>query len=247
MDHESQRSGMPDTGGRVVGVDRCDLRLTGERWAFADRHGSEIDAHWAQRKADNPAFFNGALHLMTRHVMEEGVFRAEFVRTDFKSFLYWRETGAPDRSVADAFGSALLRSAEGHVLLGRQRPGNINGGLAYLPGGFIDARDVVEDGAIDIEASIVRELAEETGLEPAALERTPGFILTFLGPLVSIAAEFRSPLPVEELCAAISAHIAAEADPELAEMVVVRSARDLDGLDVAAYASVLLPALFEGR
>jgi len=106
---------------------------------------------------------------------------------------------------------------------------------------------VVEDGAIDIEASIVRELAEETGLEPAALERTPGFILTFLGPLVSIAAEFRSPLPVEELCAAISAHIAAEADPELAEMVVVRSARDLDGLDVAAYASVLLPALFEGR
>jgi 8-oxo-dGTP pyrophosphatase MutT (NUDIX family) len=238
---------VPDASGRVLRIDRCDLRVAGERWAFADRYGAEIDAHWARRKADNPAFFNGTLHLMTRHDLAEGAFTAQLVRTDFKSFLYWRETGAPDRSVADAFGSALLRSVEGHVLLGRQRPGNINGGLAYLPGGFIDARDVVEDGAIDIEASIARELAEETGLEPAALERTPGFILTFLGPMVSIAAEFRSPLPAEELCAAISAHIAAEADPELAEMVVVRSARDLDGLDVAAYASVLLPALFEGR
>ncbi len=64
--------------------------------------------------------------------------------------------------------------------------------------------------------------------------------------MVSIAAEYRSALPAEELRAAINEHIAAEPDPELDEMVIVRSARDLDGLGMPAYASVLLGDLFQG-
>lgn len=236
-----------DADGKVVRVGGCSLSVVQAPWKFAEEHGVEIDAHWARRKADNAAFFNGALHLMVSQALEGGAFSARFIRTDFKSFLYWRETGATDRSVADAFGSALLRSAEGHVLLGRQRAGNINGGLAYLPGGFIDARDVAADGAIDIEASIVRELGEETGLVAAALERSPGFVLTFTGPMVSIAAEYRSSLPAEQLRAAIHEHIAADPDPELEEVVVVRSGRDLAGLDMPPYARVLLGALFQGR
>lgn len=246
VEHTGQTASPFDASGTIVRIARCDLRVTAERWEFAEAQRAEIDAHWERRRADNPVFFNGALCLMRRHVLEDDVFRADFLRTDFKSFLYWRETGAPDRSVTDTFGSALLRSSEGHVLLGRQRPGNVNGGLAYLPGGFIDARDVAADGVIDIEASIARELAEETGLTHAALERIPGFILTFIGPMVSIAAEYRSPLPADELCAAIHDHIAAEPDPELSDMVVVRSAMDLVGLGTPAYASVLLGALFQG-
>jgi 8-oxo-dGTP pyrophosphatase MutT (NUDIX family) len=230
----------------VARAERCKLQVTSERWTFAETHLAEIEAHWALRKADNPAFFNGAIHLMTRQALEDGVFSAEFVRTDFKSFLCWRETGALDRSVADAFGSALLRSAEGHVVLGRQRPGNINGGLAYLPGGFIDERDVAADGQIDIEASVARELTEETGLLPSALHRVPGFVLTFAGPMLSIAIEYRSAEPADALCAKIHDHIRAETDPELSEAVVVASERDLAGLAMPDYARVLLGALFRG-
>jgi 8-oxo-dGTP pyrophosphatase MutT (NUDIX family) len=235
-----------DAGGRVVRIDRCNLSVTAGRWAFADTHRAEIDVHWERRKSDNPAFFNGALYVMTRHILTDGDLRAEFARTDFKGVLYWRETGFRDASVADAFGSALIRSAEGHVLLGRQRPGNINGGLAYLPGGFIDARDERADGLIDIEASIARELAEETGLTPSMLHRVPGFTLTFADPMLSIAVEYRSAEPAEALRAKIHDHIAAETDPELSDVVVVTSARDLVGLAVPAYATVLLGDLFQG-
>lgn len=234
-------------GGSVVRIDRCDLRVSDGRWAFADTHHAEIDAHWARRKSDNPAFFNGALYVMTRHVLTDGGLSAELARADFKSVLYWRETGFRDASVADAFGSALIRSGEGHVLLGRQRPGNVNGGLAYLPGGFIDARDERAEGLIDIEASIARELAEETGLTPSMLHRVPGFILTFAGPMLSIAIEYRSAEPAEALRAKIHDHIAAETEPELSDVVVVSSARDLAGLAVPAYVTVLLGDLFQGR
>jgi len=246
VEHREQNARKSAAGGSVVRTNRCDLRVTDGRWAFADTYHAEIDAHWERRKSDNPAFFNGALYVMTRHILTDGDLSAELVRADFKGVLYWRDTGFRDASVADAFGSALIRSAEGHVLLGRQRPGNVNGGLAYLPGGFIDARDERADGLIDIEASIARELAEETGLTPSMLYRVPGFILTFAGPMLSIAVEYRSAEPAEALRAKIHDHIAAEADPELSDVVVVTSACDLEGLAMPAYATVLLGDLFQG-
>lgn len=233
--------------GKVVRVTRCWLEVTDARWEFADAHHAEIEAHWQRRKADNPAFFNGALFIMTHHDLAGEELHAELARTDFKSMLYWRETGFRDASVADAFGSALIRSVEGHVLLGRQRPGNINGGLVYLPGGFIDARDERADGTIDIEASIARELAEETGLMPSGFHRAPGFVLTFAGPMLSIAIEYRSFETADALRGRAHDHIAAETDPELSDMVVVASARDFEGLAMPSYAPLLLGALFEGR
>ena len=226
--------------GRVVQVDACRLHLTGELWPFARENAPAIDSHWRARKLSNPSYFNGVIHVMTDGGIEHGVFSAIFRRTDFKSFLYWRESGYPAAGAYDAFGSALLRSVEGHVLLGRQSAGNINAGLAYLPGGFIDARDVGPDGAIDIACSIRRELAEETGLDGTTLVQRPGFLVTRIGPLVSMAAEFRSPLPSLALRDQILGHLAASPDPELADIVVVRAHADLEGAGVPPYTALVV-------
>lgn len=230
----------------VLRLKRAVLTVRPEPWAFAHEHADEIDAHWVARRAENPSFFNGVIHLLRGAKVSEGVLGGELVRTDFMSFLYWREHGHRDDSVRDAFGSALLRSAEGHVVLGRQRPGNVNSGLTYLPGGFIDAADVDASGAIDIEASILRELGEETGIGEGEVQRMPGLIATCDGPLISIAAEYRSPLPSAELRDKIRAFIAAEDDPELEDVVVVRSRADLVVLELAPYARRLLesPLIF---
>jgi ADP-ribose pyrophosphatase YjhB (NUDIX family) len=232
--------------GTVVRVERCSLRVVPGDWEFTGRHRAEIDAHWARRSAGDASIFNGTIHVMASHSLGAGVFTARFLKTDFKSYLYWRDTGMADSSVADAFGSALIRSAEGHVLLGQQREG-VNAGLAYLPGGFIDERDVAPDGTIDIEASIGRELSEETGLAPVALDRVAGFILTFAGPLVSVAVEFRSKLSAANLRARILEHIGAEQAPELSGVIVVTSLRDIEGLPMPHYASVLVAELYKGR
>lgn len=231
----------------VVRVNRVALKVAdGATWPFAVERAGEIDAHWAKRSAETPNFFNGVVHMTRNPVIAGGVFSGELIRSDFKSFLYWREMGHPDRTVGDAFGSALLRSAEGHVVLGKQLPGNINSGLSYLPGGFIDVRDVAADGTVDIDASILREVSEETGLGLDDIERVPGYLIAVAGAAISIAAEFRSRLAAEEMRAKIRAFIALGAEPELEDAVIVRSRADVASLATAPYARVLLasPEIF---
>ena len=153
----------------------------------------------------------------------------------------------PHAGVRDAFGSALIRSAEGHVILGRQRAGNINAGIAYLPGGFIDARDVTAAGKIDISASILRELQEETGQLPGEFHIVPGFLLTQWNALLSIAVELVSPLSSQELRQRIMQHISRDPDSELIDAVIVRTAAEAREAGLHPYAAVLLEWLFAER
>lgn len=195
-----------------------------------------------------PGFFNGRVLMMAAASMQldpelgGGHFAGTLFEVEFKQFLYWRETGYRDPTVRDAFGSALIRSAEGHVLLGRQRAGNVNAGFAYPPGGFIDRRDVAPGGEVDIAASIAREVAEETGLDPGDLVPAGGFWLTRGGAQVSMAKEFRSPLSSDALRARMLAGIASDPEAELAGIHIVRGIADIDGT-ICEFARELLAAV----
>ncbi len=227
----------------VISVDDCRLQVVAGHWPYAVSNAVAIDHYWARRREENPAMFNGQIFVMAEYALHDRVFDGRLLRTDFKSYLHWREHGFSGSDVRDAFGSALLRSAEGHVVLGRQRPGYVNGGRAYLPGGFIDHRDVTPSGTIDIAASIARELAEETGLKADDLAVGHGFRMTFAGPLVSVAREYRSSLPAADLVELIRSHIAADEDPELDDVVVVECRDDLERHDISPYARTLLSTL----
>ena len=225
-----------------------DLRVTDGRWPFAEHHSEAIEAHWQQRLSETPSFFNGVVHLLTAYSLSpDGLLSARFVRSDFKSFLYWREAGWPDRSVMDAFGSALIFSAEGHVLLGRQRAGNLNSGLFYPPGGFIDASDVGPNGLIGLEASVGREILEETGLAAPTIERHDGYLVALAGPVLSIGVRYRSSLNAPELVETARAYIAADAESELADFAMPQ--RDGSGRDLAMpdYARALLDYLSHAK
>lgn len=232
---------------RVQRIAQCVLSVGEGRWPFAEAHAAAIDAHWERRLAANPTMFNGLIHVLGSGTIADGALTGSLLRTDFKSFLYWKDSGYPDRSVRDAFGSALIYAADGAIVLGRQAAGNLNAGLVYLPGGFIDGRDADAEGRVDVAVSVAREVAEETGLEVAGLQRLPGYVLTEAGALLSIAVAYRSPLPAGELQRAIHAHIAADPEPELSEVLMVRSAADIAGLAMPLYAEVLLGHLLAGR
>lgn len=233
-----------DETDRVLRIEGCSLHVSPATWDWASANAEAIDRHWQRRSRESPAMFNGVIHMLSAISLDGAHLHGNFARADFKSFLYWLEQGHPYAGVRDAFGSALIISAEGHVMLGRQRPGNINSGLAYLPGGFIDPSDVSAAGSIDIAGSIVRELVEETGLAAADADIAPGFIATFEGPQLSIAREIRIALPAQSLRARILDHIAKDPNPELADIVIVRSAVDLQGLAMAPYAVRLLKWYF---
>ena len=88
-----------------------------------------------------------------------------------------RRTSSP-AGVWDAFGSGVVRAAGGEVLLGEQNPGNVNAGCSYPPSGFIDDRDVDQEHAINIDASVSREIYEEIGVDLAHFRRQPGYWVT---------------------------------------------------------------------
>lgn len=226
-------------------IAHADLRAGGFVWHWAQERQDAIDRHWQEESRRNANYFNGTIYLIDVLAIDEqsASVTARFLKTDFKSYLYWRDLGYPDADVLDGFGSGLILAQDGAVILGRQQPGNINSGLAYLPGGFIDGRDVTAEGNIDIAASVRREIREETGLSENELTPGTGLLLTLHKAHVSFAITFRSHLEAGDLQAKIASHIACEANPELADAVVVRDRSDMRGLEMPGYARVLLSAL----
>lgn len=234
--------GIPN--GSVERIESCRLVARNEPWPYADQNTALIDAYWLRHAAAEPGLFNGTVFMLASEAQAAAAFSAVLTPVSFKSFYYWRAHGSPSADRHDVFGSALIRSSEGAVLLGRQRAGYLNAGLSYLPGGFIDPRDVGPDDRIDIAASIRREVEEETGLDEADLERVPGFVLTRCAHQISIGVEYRSSFGADALAAKIRAHLRRDAQSELADVEIVRSGADLAGLHMPPFAEVLLNRLF---
>lgn len=226
--------------GRCVRVARCSFHASNWRWPFAQEHVDAVARDWQQRQAEIPQLFDGTIYLLREHAIDGEALTGTFFRTDFKSFLYWRDhRTAETETVHESFGASLIRSVEGHVLLGRQGRGQLNSGRAYPPSGLIDGDDVRE-GTIDIDASIARELAEETGLGPHTMQRVPGYILALAGLQVAIATEWQSALPAAQLRERILAFIGNQAEPELDDIVIVRTHADIDARTMPPHARALL-------
>jgi ADP-ribose pyrophosphatase YjhB (NUDIX family) len=232
---------------QVTFVSHATLRVGLEPWAFALTHRDEIDHYWTLCVQRNPHFFNGVVFVMAQWSIVAGVFEATFYRADFKSFLYWREHGYPPAHALDAFGSAMVLTRDGHILLGQQAGGHINAGQSYLPGGFIDQRDCNEAGVIDIVDSVTRELAEETGLGPADVALRPGFLVVATGSQVALCVAYDANSSATALQAKIAGFLSADPHPELAGVVCVGPATDLSPLDVPHYTRLALAQQFGQR
>src|SRR6266851_1686326 len=147
-------------------VTTLDLGFHPRPWPFADRRRADIDAHFAIRQGEKPELWNGRILLARNPVFNGDRFSARYFEADFASFLAWRDWGFPDPGVFNGFGMGALRSSDGAFVLGEMAGHTTNAGRIYFPGGTPDPDDVV-DGALDIVASIAREIEEETGLTQA--------------------------------------------------------------------------------
>lgn len=74
---------------------------------------------------------------------------------------------------------------------------------------------------------MLRELTEETGLLPSDIARDAGFTALFDGPRIALLRRLVFDAPAETLADRIRAFLAAQAQPELADVTVVKSEADL--------------------
>ncbi len=206
-----------------------DVRLQPRTWDFATKRAADIEDYWQHRLNANPHLFNGKVLLaadIARDTTPAGIrLRGTCFVTEYKTFLAWRAFGQPGET-RNLFALAALRSADGAYLLGEMAAWTSNAGQIYAPGGTPDLNDVV-DGVLDLEGSVLRELAEETGLSAQDVSPTPGWTIVNCGSMICCMKELRSPLSAAELMAAAAKFFAREQKPELTRLVPVFSRADI--------------------
>jgi hypothetical protein len=203
-----------------------DLVVEAWAWPFAETRRAEIDAHFADKQREKPALFNGRVLLGRNLVFAGDRLSASYFETDFASFLAWRDWGFPDASVFNGFGMGALRCADGAFVLGEMGQHTSNAGRIYFPSGTPDLNDI-RDGTVDISGSVVRELEEETGLSPGEYEIEAHWHCVYTGPALAMIRMLRVDMPGEGLRDRIVANLAAQHQPELSAIHLVRGAHDL--------------------
>ena len=142
------------------------------------------------------------------------------------SFLAWRDWGSPDPGIANVFAQAALRAADGAFVLGVMRADTANAGRVYFPSGTPEPADLVS-GRLDLAGSLMRELAEETGLTAADVLPAADWTAVDDGPRLALMRVVSVREPAEVLAARILDHVARDDHPELAGIHVARSPADI--------------------
>lgn len=138
------------------------LALSDAPLRFERENRPEIEAYWAAAIAANPRLWNGPSFMFEDVRIEGGVLTGTGHRTDFATFLHWRDNGRPADAV-HITGTSLPVTRDGALFAIRMAAHTANPGAIYFPAGSFDAADVV-DGMFEVTRNIARELAEETGL-----------------------------------------------------------------------------------
>lgn len=147
----------------VLKLNEPRLRLGEGGLSFERDNRAAIDAHFEAVRAARPSIWNGPFFLFEDVRLEGATLTGTARRTDFATFLYWRDHGRPD-GVTHITGTSLPVLADGGLLAVRMAAHTLNGGAVYFPAGSLEEADLA-DGTFDLTSSIARELAEETGLD----------------------------------------------------------------------------------
>lgn len=216
------------TAAHVVPVARLDVAVVPKRWRFADDRRPEIDAHFAALERANPSLWNGRVLVLHAHAVEGDTFRGAYLETDFASLLAWRDWGFPDPHMRNCSAMAALRSDDGAFLLGVMNVHTANAGRIYFPCGTPDPNDDVIGATVDLDASLRRELKEETGLDAGEFEAQPGWYSVFDGPRIAQIKILQARASAAELRGRVLAFLERQTAPELSGIRMVRSPADLD-------------------
>lgn len=223
----------------IFHVRDIDIAVEAHDWAYARDHAAEIDAHWQGMCAQRSGLFDGRVLLMHRFGIQDGVFSGACFETRFSRFNAWRRFGFPDLSVRNFFSMAALRAEDGAFLLGEMGAHTANAGESYFPAGTPDLSDII-GGRVDLAGSVLRELAEETGLTAVDVDVSPGWTLARLGGQIAFMREVRARGAATEIKARIEATLAAQDEPELARIHIVRKPEDAGHLDMPPFMAPFL-------
>lgn len=212
---------------RVVPISNLRLRYEPQPWRFADENRDRINAHFDRLCRERPQIWNGRVLVMHKHRLSADGLEGEFLETDFASFLAWRDWGFPDAGAINCFSMGALRSRDGAWMMGIMGAHTSSAGRIYFPAGTPDSGDIV-DGMVDLAGSVIREMAEETGLGAGDFTEACGWYGVFHERRIALMRVMQAHDGADILRDRIRAYLAGQDAPELADVRIVRSPRDFD-------------------
>jgi 8-oxo-dGTP pyrophosphatase MutT (NUDIX family) len=221
---------------KLVPISSLDLRLRSGSWTFAEAEKPRIAEHWRKLVDDNPKIWNGNVLICTHVELKGRELKGDFIKTDYASFVAWRDWGWPDKTVCNVFGSAAVLSADRAVLYGRMAGHTLNAGKVYPPGGSLEMMDVTPEGRVDVMGSITRELEEETGLRAADAKKGE-LLAIFDEHRLSVAQVFHFADLAEVLAGKVKQYLRSAHEDELSDIEIITATSRFDA--TMPYAIVL--------
>ena len=212
-------------------VDALDFVMEPGPCAYSVRNRCSIDAFFADRQQARPSLWNGQVLMLSSWEFQavEGRTRLKgrFVETDYATLLWLLHRGDADPELRNAFAMAALRGADGGFVLTRQADWTYNAGRIYFAAGTPEPSDIAPDGRVDLQAGMLRELREETGLPGARF--TPGarWLALFDDRHLALIREFVAPETASALAGRIRAFVAEESKPEIDDVLIAHHPADL--------------------
>jgi 8-oxo-dGTP pyrophosphatase MutT (NUDIX family) len=205
---------------QIFDVDRLDCRIVPYDWPFDRDAGGEIDRHWRLETRRNPKLYDGVVLLASRVETQDDpangrALRVDFFEARFSRFLAWRDFNYPDSNIFNCFAMPALRSCDGAFLLGEMAEGHSAAGRIYFPCGTPDREDVAGD-EVDLAGSVLRELAEETGIRLKRGDLPRPWRIVRRGQKVACIKIVERPETAQALEEITGDHIRRESAPELA-------------------------------
>ena len=215
-------------GSEIRRVARVEAQCRPMEWRWAEENRGLIEANWKRRTADKPKMFNGRVLLLQSVRFEPDLCRNVYFETNYADFVTWIDRGYPDRDIANGFAMGALRGSDGAYLCGVMAAHTVNAGRIYFAAGTPDLADLRPDGTVDLATSLTRELHEETGLSEGEYRVEDGWIIVQRWPTVALLREVTLPVTAEEGAMRIRAAIAAQPEPELQDVRIIRGPEDID-------------------
>ncbi len=223
---------------RVLPVDVVDVRLDSSPHPLERDNLQAIDENWRYETTINPHVFDGRVALLSELSYADGRLAGRCHIVRYATFMYWRRHRRTP-GAGHAFAHAMLVSSDNALVAIRMGMHTVNVGRVYFAAGSFELEDF-RDGKVDVDFNMHREVEEETGLDIHQASPARRYYLLSTESGTVIFRRYRMPMTANAMVAAINAHVAAQANPEIAAPVVIHSAGDLPD-DLASH----MPPLIE--
>jgi hypothetical protein len=159
-------------------------------------------------------------------------------RTNFASFLYWKESGANSESTCDFSGAAAVCCADGALLMVVTGKHSMVPGTLEFPSGFVDVADFDHD-TLNFDRHVEREVMEEFGVTKAQLGTPKSYLVAAADGVVQVISTFSSAISGSEFTRSwANRKLSVQLQSEIAAVVALYKTSDLSDFSMQPHVRI---------